>query len=51
MNSPEVFARVQAGDYEGTRDFGGVQRKSIVREYTDAVADGLAAYYRARGVR
>ena len=48
MNSPEVFARVQAGDYEGTRDFGGVQRKSLVREYADAVADGLAAYYGAR---
>ena len=51
MNSPEVFARVQAGDYEGTRDFGGVQRTSIFREYADAVADGLAAYYRARGSR
>ncbi len=48
MNSPEVFARVQAGDYEGTRDFGGAQRKSLVREYADAVADGLAAYYRDR---
>ncbi len=24
MNSPEVFARVQAGDYDGTREFGGV---------------------------
>ena len=48
MNSPEVFARVQAGDYEGTRDFGGVQRASIIREYADAVADGLAAYYGGR---
>ncbi len=48
MNSPEVFARVQAGDYEGTRDFGGVQRKSLVREYADAVAGGLAAYYKER---
>ena len=51
MNSPEVFARVQAGDYEGTRDFGGVQRKSLVREYADAVAEGLAEYYRARPAR
>ena len=48
MNSPEVFARVQAGDYEGTREFGGTQRKSLVREYADAVADGLATYYRTR---
>ncbi len=50
MNSPEVFARVQAGDYEGTRPFGGVERKSIFREYADAVADGLAAYYQNRAV-
>ena len=49
MNSPEVYARVQAGDYEGTRDFGGVPRVSIVREYAEAVANGLAAYYGARG--
>ena len=48
MNSPEVFARVQAGDYEGTRDFAGVPRKSIFREYADAVAEGLATYYRVR---
>ena len=48
MNSPEVFARAQAGDYDGTRDFGGVPRKSIFREYADAVAEGLAAYYRTR---
>lgn len=48
MNSPEVFARVQAGDYEGTREFGGVERKSIIREYADAVAEGLAAYYQTR---
>ena len=48
MNSPEVFARVQAGDYDGTRLFGGVPRKSIFREYADAVAEGLANYYGAR---
>ena len=48
MNSPEVFARVQAGDYDGTREFGGVARRSIFREYADAVATGLADYYRAR---
>lgn len=48
MNSPEVFARVQAGDYDGTREFGGVQRPSIFREYADAVAGGLAKYYRER---
>lgn len=51
MNNPEVFARVQAGDYEGTREFGGVPRRSIFREYADAVAEGLASYYRAHPAR
>ena len=46
MNNREVFDRIQAGDYEGTREFNGVQRKSIFREYADGVADGLADYYR-----
>jgi hypothetical protein len=30
MNSRLVFARIQAGDYEGRRNFGGVMRKSII---------------------
>lgn len=46
MNSTEGFARIEAGDYEGTREFYGVQRKSIFREYAEAVADGLADYCR-----
>lgn len=45
MNNREVFDRVQAGDYDGSRDFNGTPRKSIFREYADAVADGLARYY------
>jgi hypothetical protein len=45
MNSKEVFARIQAGDYEGTQNINGVERKSIYREYADSVADGLAEYY------
>ncbi len=48
MNSRNVFARIQAGDYDGRRNFGGVQRKSIYREYADAVTDGLLAYYSKR---
>ena len=47
MNSHDAFARIQAGDYEGTREIGGAERKSIFREYADSVADGLAEYYRA----
>jgi hypothetical protein len=45
MNSNDVFARIQAGDYEGTRNINGVERKSIFREYADSVANGLVGYY------
>lgn len=46
MNSKNAFARIQAGDYDGTRNVNGVERKSIFREYADGVAAGLADYYR-----
>jgi hypothetical protein len=46
MNSRDDFERIQAGDYEGTRNINGLERKSIFREYADSVADGLAEYYR-----
>jgi hypothetical protein len=50
MNSREAFERIQAGDYEGTRTFNGVERKNIFQEYADGVVDGLVDYYRnARG--
>jgi hypothetical protein len=50
MNSDDVFARIQAGDYEGTRSINRVERKSIFREYADSVTDGLIEYYsKARG--
>jgi hypothetical protein len=41
MNSEEVFARVQAGEYEGLREFGGILKKNIYAEYADGVAAGL----------
>ena len=44
MNSKEVFERVKAGDYEGTRDVAGKKRPSIYREYVDAVVNGLLEY-------
>lgn len=47
MNSHEVFARIQAGDYEGTRPINGIERPSIYREYVDSVVDGLVEYYQA----
>ena len=50
MNSKLVFARIQAGDYSGTRDFGGAMRKSIYREYADGIVTGLLAYYSDRSL-
>jgi hypothetical protein len=47
MNSSDVFARIQAGDYEGTRAINGMERPSIYREYVDGVVDGLVEYYGA----
>jgi N-acetylmuramoyl-L-alanine amidase len=47
MNNNDTFARIEAGDYEGTRSVNGVERKSIFREYVDSVTDGLVEYYRA----
>jgi len=52
MNSHDVFARIQAGDYQGTRSVNGRECKSIFREYADGVTDGLIEYYskiRGRG--
>ena len=45
MNSQTVFDRVQRGDYEGTQRIDGVERKSLYREYADAVAAGVADYF------
>src|SRR4029077_15423276 len=45
MNSRDAFARIQAGDYEGTREINGLSRKSIFREYGDGLIEGLVDYY------
>lgn len=47
MNSREVYARVQAGDYKGVRVVAGKSRPSIFREYADAIVQGLVNHYRA----
>jgi hypothetical protein len=44
MNNEEVFARIQAGQYRGLRNFGGVMRKNIYEEYADGVVNGLLEY-------
>ena len=45
MNSVEVHARAQLGDYEGLKEINGKLRPSIFREYADALTDGLVDYY------
>ena len=45
MNSQEVWERVQLSDYEGWKLSAGALRKSIYREYADAVAEGLREHY------
>jgi hypothetical protein len=47
MNSEEFFARFQAGEYEGLRNFGGVMRQNIFEEYVEGVVEGLAAYFQS----
>jgi N-acetylmuramoyl-L-alanine amidase-like protein len=48
MNSQEVFARIQAGDYEGMHNINGKEQPSIFREYADSVVEGLLEYYKGR---
>ncbi|MDF1657459.1 MAG: N-acetylmuramoyl-L-alanine amidase [Verrucomicrobiales bacterium] len=45
MNNIDVYARIQEGDYDGERVVNGVSRPSIMREYAEAVAEGMAAYF------
>jgi len=48
MNSQPVFERVEIGDYRGKRLVQGKERKSIYREYADAVANGITHYFDGR---
>jgi hypothetical protein len=48
MNSQEFFARFQAGEYEGLRNFAGVLRQNIFEEYVQGVTEGLEAYFRLK---
>lgn len=45
MNSREVFARVQAGDYSGRRNVAGKMVPSIYEEYVNGLLRGLVNYY------
>ena len=48
MNSITDHARIKLGDYDGTRDVNGTPRVSIIREYADALAEGLKQAYAER---
>jgi hypothetical protein len=48
MNSEEVYARVQAGHYEGKRLVHGQERPSLYHEYVEGVVQGLLAYYQPK---
>ncbi len=50
MNNAETYARIQAGDYDGERDVAGKMRRSIFREYADAIVEGLRAHFSTRRV-
>jgi hypothetical protein len=46
MNNEEVFARIQAGEYEGLRNLDGVMRPNIYEEYVTGIINGLVEYCR-----
>jgi hypothetical protein len=48
MNHEEVYARIQAGDYEGEREVAGKMRMSIFREYAEGIIAGLKAWRAAK---
>jgi len=47
MNSKVVYERIREGDYDGLREIAGKIRPSLVREYANGVAKGVANFYRS----
>lgn len=45
MNNQKVYERIQLGDYKGTKPLNGEDKKSIYREYAEAVVTALREYY------
>jgi len=48
MNSKPFFQRAMLGDYDGMKTVDGVPRKSVFREYADAVAEGVVNHFKSR---
>lgn len=45
MNHEQVYNRVQAGEYPGTKEFDGIQMVNIYEEYANSVTLGLVEYF------
>jgi hypothetical protein len=48
MNGDRTYARLAAGDFEGTREIMGRQEISIYREYAQIILTGLNNYFAQR---
>jgi len=48
MNDASVYARLQAGDYDGERQVQGVMVRSLYRDYAESVSQGIIEFYRNR---
>lgn len=48
MNNFDVFNRTQLGDYDGLKEVNGKQQPSLMRQYAEAVAAGIAKFYSDR---
>ena len=46
MNNRDVYARIQAGDYDGEREINGRRYRSLFKEYAEAVVAGVVNYFR-----
>lgn len=47
MNHPETMARLAMGDYEGRKKIGEKEFSSLFEDYSEGVAQGIAAYFSA----
>ncbi|MEO0453719.1 MAG: hypothetical protein AAFY98_06230 [Verrucomicrobiota bacterium] len=50
MNDYETYYRLQAGDYEGTKTIRGTEHRSIFREFSEIVVQGLINYSKERNL-
>jgi hypothetical protein len=51
MNNTDIYARMQLGDYDGLKMVGGKEQPSIMVEYAEAVAAGIAKYFEIEAIQ